>query len=169
MCPPGGSAATWSGSPTSTPPCSTWPAGHAGLHPAVEIRPSNLDKKTIREYRDDDGIVNEFALIYHLRHTFPLHFTVFKQTASHLPHEGNSEQLFSRSGSLSDDNGKMDPARLAVWTSIGVNYTIYKPTDKQILERYMLKFSKGGKATAAEMHADDLGLLDPEEAEEGEA
>ena len=130
---------------------------------------ANLDKKTIREYRDDDGIVNEFALIYHLRHIFPLHFIVLKQTASHLPHEGNSEQLFSRSGSLSDDNGKMDPARLAVWTSIGVNYSTYKPTDQQILERYMLKFSKGGKATAAEMHTDDLGLLDPEEAEEGGA
>ena len=31
----------------------------------------------------------------------------------------------------------------------------------------MLKFSKGGKATAAQMHTDDLGLLDPEEAEGG--
>ena len=53
-----------------------------------------------------------------------------------------------------------------------MNYSIYKPTDKQILERYMLKFSKGGKATVAEMHIDDLGLLDPEaegEAEGGEA
>ena len=53
----------------------------------------------------------------------------------------------------------MDPAHLAVWTSIGVNYSTYQPTVKQILERYMLKFSKGGKATAAEMHTDDLGLL----------
>ena len=61
----------------------------------------------------------------------------------------------------------MDPARLAVWTSIGVNYLTYKTTDQQILERYTLKFSKGGKATAAEMHTDDLGLLDPEEAEGG--
>ena len=26
----------------------------------------------------------------------------------------------------------------------------------------MLKFSKGGKATAAEMHQDDKGLLDPD-------
>jgi len=43
-----------------------------------------------------------------------------------------------------------------VWTSIGVNYSTYKPTDQQILERYMLKFSKGGKATAAEMHTDDM-------------
>ena len=25
----------------------------------------------------------------------------------------------------------------------------------------MLKFSKGGKATAAQLHEDDLGLLDP--------
>ena len=109
-------------------------------------------------YADQDGIVNEFALVYHLRQSFPLHYIVFKQTASHLPHEGNSEQLFSRSGALSENNGKMDPHRLAVWTSIGVNYSTYKPTDKEILNRYMLKFSKSGKATVAELHKDDLGL-----------
>ena len=33
---------------------------------------------------------------------FPLHFIVFKQVSSHIPHEGNVEQLFSRSGYLSD-------------------------------------------------------------------
>ena len=48
-----------------------------------------------------------------------------------------------------------------VWTSIGVNYSIYKPTAEQILERYLLKFSKGGKATADKLHEHDLGLLDP--------
>ena len=133
--------------------------------PDEAARWANLDKKTILEFRDDKGIVNEFALMHHLRRSFPLpHYIVFKQTASHIPHEGNNEQLFSRSGYLSDDNGKMNPAHLAVWTSIGVNYATYKPTDQQILQRYMLKFSKGGKATAAELHADDLGLLetDPE-------
>ena len=70
---------------------------------------SKLDKVTIKEFRDDAGIVNEFALLYKLRGAFPLHYTVFKQTAAHIPHEGNSEQLFSRSGALSDSNGKMDP------------------------------------------------------------
>ena len=80
-----------------------------------------LDKNIVRKYMDDDGIVNEFALVYHLRQSFPLHYIVFRQTAAHLPHEANSEQLFSRAGTLSDDNGKMDPHRLAVWTSIGVN------------------------------------------------
>ena len=48
----------------------------------------------------------------------------------------------------------MSPFRLAVWTSIGVNYSTYK-----ILERYMLKFSKGA-SSVAELHKDDLGLLD---------
>ena len=45
-----------------------------------------------------------------------LHYIVFRQSAAHLPHEANSEQLFSRAGTLSDDNGKMDPHHLAVWT-----------------------------------------------------
>ena len=121
---------------------------------------ASLDKTTVGEYRDEAGIVNEFALLFHVRKAFPLHYIVFRQTASHLPHEGNSEQLFSRSGALSDDNGRMDPARLAVWTSIGVNFSTYRPSNKQILERYFLKFSKGGKA--ANLHEDDLGLLDPE-------
>ena len=115
-----------------------------------------LDKNIVREYVDNDGIVNEFALVYNLRQSFPLHYIVFRQTAAHLPHEANSEQLFSRAGTLSDDNGKMDPHRLAVWTSIGVNYSTYKPTDEEILTRYLLKFSKGGKTTAAELHQDDL-------------
>lgn len=90
---------------------------------------------------------------------FTIVYTVFKQTASHLPHEANSEQLFSRSGDLSDDNGKMDPVRLGVWTSIGVNYSTFQPSVQQIMERYMLKFSKGG---TAKLHDDDLGLLDPD-------
>ena len=78
----------------------------------------------------------------------------------------HSEQLFSRAGggALSDDNGKMNPHRLAVWTSIGVNYSTYKPTDKEILERYFLKFSKGGKA--ANLHEDDPDLLDPGNADQ---
>ena len=72
---------------------------------------SLADKTTVAEFRDEAGVVNEFALLFHVRKAFPLHYMVFRQTASHLPHEGNTEQLFSRSGALSDDNGKMDPVR----------------------------------------------------------
>ena len=123
---------------------------------------ADLDRKIIRESRDDDGIVNEFALMYHLHQSFPLHFIVFKQTASHLPHEGNTANSSSRARAPSPmtmarwTRRTSRSGRPSAWTTRPRNY---QPTDKQILECYMLKFSKGGKATAAEMHTDDLGLL----------
>lgn len=116
---------------------------------------SKIDKSTIRSFKDDDGIVNDVALIYSVRNSFPLHYTVFKQLASHTSHEGNNEQLFSQAGHVSDDNGKMDAHRLGVWTSIGVNMSVYEPPWKTILERYLLKFGEGGS-----VHEDDKGLLD---------
>jgi hypothetical protein len=42
---------------------------------------------------------------------------------------------------VSDDNGKMDPARQGVWTSIGVNYAIFQPSVQAILERYLFSSS----------------------------
>ena len=44
----------------------------------------------------EDGVLNEFEMMWHLRMLFPLHFFVFKQTASHLTSESNVEQVFSR-------------------------------------------------------------------------
>ena len=73
------------------------------------------------------------------------------KSGSHLGHEANSEQLFSRSGNLSDDNGKMDPHRLAVWTSIGVNRNVYEPRVKEIMDRYFLKFSMTTSALLTQM------------------
>ena len=48
------------------------------------------------ECRSEEGLLNEFAMMWKLREAFPLHYIVFKQTASHLPHEANVEQIFSR-------------------------------------------------------------------------
>ena len=49
------------------------------------------------QFYTTDGLLNEFKMMWHLRFRFPLHYIVFKMTASHLPHEANVEQLFSRS------------------------------------------------------------------------
>ena len=73
--------------------------------------------------------------------------------SSHLPHEANTEQLFSLAGNLSDDNGKMDPYRLSVWVSIAANHKVFKPGTEAILERYMAKLSNGVKSDL-----DDFGL-----------
>ena len=56
----------------------------------------------------EDGVLNEFEMMWHLRNVFPLHFFVFKQTVSHLAAEANVDQVFSRSGQLSEVNSDPD-------------------------------------------------------------
>ena len=55
----------------------------------------------------EDGVLIEFEMMWQPRVLFPLHFFVFKQTASHLAPEANVEQVFSREGQLSEVN--LDP------------------------------------------------------------
>ena len=50
-----------------------------------------LDQAHIDEFVDDEDMVNEFALLYKLRNAFPLHYILFKQVSSHLPHEANTD------------------------------------------------------------------------------
>ncbi len=59
----------------------------------------------------EDGVLNEFEMMWQLRVLFPLHFFVFKQTVPHLAAEANVEQVFSRAGQLSEVN--VDPDTLA--------------------------------------------------------
>ena len=61
-----------------------------------------LNSKEIECFRKADGLIDEFALLWAMRLRFPLHFFVFKQTASHLPFEANVERVFSVAGYLSD-------------------------------------------------------------------
>jgi hypothetical protein len=82
----------------------------------------------------EDGILNEFEMMCQLRDLFPLHFVVFKQTACHLAAEANVEQVFSRTGQLSEVN--LDPDSLADMVSIMVNKLAYKPTVKDIMDKY---------------------------------
>ena len=58
-----------------------------------------------------------------------------------MGHEANTEKLFSLAGSLSDDNGKMAPDRLACWTSIGANLGVYKPPTEAVCNLYWDKFA----------------------------
>ena len=112
-----------------------------------------LAQDRIDPFIDDQGLINEFALIWHLKDTFPLHFVVFKQTAVHIPHEANVEQVFSTAGRLSDTH--QDPRHLATLTSIARNRSVYQPDDKKLFSRYFQKFSKASKLSFEE---DTLGL-----------
>ena len=71
------------------------------------IAQQNLSPDELQQYVTAEGMLNEFQMMWSLRKRFPLHYIVFKQIASHLPHEANVEQYFSRAGNVSDPN--MDP------------------------------------------------------------
>ena len=117
----------------------------------IEVeRWKSMSSETINGFKDKStGMINEFALHWAMRKTFPLHFFVFRQVASHLPHEGNVEQIFSLGGRLSDPN--MNPAYLATLVFIGSNEKAYMPPVKDILQRYLRKFSKHGKLLEDEL------------------
>ena len=77
-------------------------------------------------------------MMWALRERFPLHFIVFKQTACHLPHETNVEQIFSRAGNISDPN--IDPEFLANLVTMLINKKSFKPSLKEIKEKYYALF-----------------------------
>ena len=103
----------------------------------------DLSQDRISPFVDEQGLINDFALMYNLRDSFPLHFVVFKQTAVHIPHEANVEQVFSTSGILS--TAHTDPHHLARLTMIARNMSTYKPPVAKLLSCYYQKFSKAGK------------------------
>ena len=63
---------------------------------------------TVAAFKDKDtGMINEFAFMWAKKKDYPLHYFVFKQTASHLPHEANVEQIFSLSGGTNSASPKV--------------------------------------------------------------
>ena len=89
------------------------------------------------------GMLDEFSLMAAMKAEFPISHFVFKQTASHLPHEANSEQTFSVAGKLTDPN--MSPDYLGKLASIAINQKVFKPCVPAIQELYYKKYSKYGK------------------------
>ena len=73
-------------------------------------------------------------MMWELRERFPLHFIVFKQTACHLSHEANVEQVYSRAGNLSDPN--MAPKYLTHLVMVGINKKSYRPSTTNVKDKY---------------------------------
>jgi hypothetical protein len=92
----------------------------------------------------EDGLLNEFKMMWELRESFPLHFTVFKQTACHLSHEANVEQVFSRAGLLVDPN--LLPSHLSTLVMVGFNKNAFKPQIAAIKDKYYEMFRNKTKS-----------------------
>jgi hypothetical protein len=117
----------------------------------VEVeRWKHLSQEIYSEFvSEDDDLLNEFEMMWALRDRFPLHFILFKQTACHLAHEANVEQVFSRAGNLADPN--MDPEFLAHLVMCAVNKKAFMPSLKAIKDKYYELFrGKGGSGDDAD-------------------
>ena len=116
----------------------------------------------IDKYRAANGLLNEFKMAWDLRDRFPLHFIVLKQTAVHLPHEANVEQIFSRAGYLLTDPN-IDQEYLATLVVVGCNKKAFKPSCDAIKAKYYQLFrGKGGEGleeVANEQAEGDAGAL----------
>ena len=103
---------------------------------------NKITVKFIAEFKDEDGLINEFKLLYALRNRFPIHFSLFKRLAAHLPHEANAETTFSLSGSLSSSNTHTTPEFLSTCVRINKNKKIYNPSRDEVYKAYRSKFGK---------------------------
>ena len=66
-----------------------------------------------------------------------------------MPHEAKVEQIFSLGGHVSDPN--INPDYLATLVFVDSNYKVYMPPKEDIYQRYIGKFTKGGKLFEAEL------------------
>ena len=98
-----------------------------------------LPEAEVALHRNSLGLLDEFALMSRLKKKFPLHYTVFRQSPSHLSHEGNAERVFfgAKISVMVDAKMRSSVSRLA--TKIGVNKKRFKPTVAAIWARYQEK------------------------------
>ena len=103
---------------------------------------SLISVETIKQFTDQDQLLNEFALVFFLREQFPIHYLLFKRLAAHLPHEGNAESTFSLSGSLSNDNTQTSPDFLSICTRINKNKEVCSPSRDILWKAYKHRYGK---------------------------
>ncbi|KAK3247158.1 hypothetical protein CYMTET_43333 [Cymbomonas tetramitiformis] len=97
------------------------------------LRPSN--SRLIQCYMTKQAACNTFLSPFQVTLAKTLYLTALREAAAI---GNNGVIVFSRAGYLSDPN--LDPSYLGVLTSIGINKATYKPSVKDIKERYFAKF-----------------------------
>jgi hypothetical protein len=115
---------------------------------------SRISKATYPQFMLESGVFDEFAFMWHMRERFPLHYAVFRRTASHLPHEGNVEQVFSRAGFLADPASGTDYFSNLVMC--GMNKKACKPTHAAVEKKYFELYRGSRTQIEAEHDFEDV-------------
>lgn len=149
---------------------------------------ADIPAEKVSSFKDAHGIVDEFKLAYAYRKQLPIHYALFKQesleselgqqmathivysnslephtlqVSCHLAHEGNAEETFSLSGTLSNPNTKTDPGFLSKVVRVNQNRHCCSPKPNDILKAYKRKYKK------LPLLGDDVEALDENNAAQG--
>jgi hypothetical protein len=121
----------------------------------LEVREwSCITKAMYPQFMLESGVFDEFAFMWHMRERFPLHYAVFRRTASHLPHEGNFEQVFSRAGFLADAASGTEYFSNLVMC--GMNKKACKPTHAAVEKKYFELYRGSRTQIEAEHDFEDV-------------
>lgn len=115
---------------------------------------SRITKTNYQQFMLNSGVFDEFAFMWHMRERFPLHYAVFRRTASHLPHEGNVEQVFSRAGFLADSASGTEYFSNLVMC--GMNKKAWKPTHAAVEKKYFELYRGNRTQIEAEQDFEDV-------------
>jgi hypothetical protein len=115
---------------------------------------SRISKANYEQFMLESGVFDEFAFMWHMRERFPLHYAVFRRTASHLPHEGNVEQVFSRAGFLADPASGTEYFSNLVMC--GMNKKAWKLTHAAVEKKYFELYRGNRTQIEAEQDFEDV-------------
>mmetsp|Transcript_67922 Transcript_67922/g.203086 ORF Transcript_67922/g.203086 Transcript_67922/m.203086 type:complete len:206 (-) Transcript_67922:12-629(-) len=101
-----------------------------------------LPAETVGKYKDVDGLVDEFALLFSLRKQFPLHFLLLRGLRLTCHTKQTLSRLFSLSGRLSSDNTHTSPGGLSTYVRINKNRAVYDPTRDETFKAYRQTFGQ---------------------------
>ena len=115
---------------------------------------SRITKVMYPQFMLESGVFDEFAFMWHMRERFPLHYAVFRRTASHLPHEGNVERVFSRAAFLADAASGTEYFSNLVMC--GMNKRACKPTHAAVEKKYFELYRGSRTQIEAEHDFEDV-------------
>ena len=101
---------------------------------------ADLSKERINPFKDENGMIDEYKMIFSLRDEFPLHYQLFRRMNSHISSEANAESTFSLSGKLSNNNRQTDSDNLSCLVRIESNRKNYTPSSDEVFKAYKSKF-----------------------------
>mmetsp|Transcript_32329 Transcript_32329/g.53492 ORF Transcript_32329/g.53492 Transcript_32329/m.53492 type:complete len:195 (+) Transcript_32329:69-653(+) len=101
-----------------------------------------LDTELVQRHTMPNGLVNEHKFMKDVSKIVPIHYSLFKALAPHVPTEQSAEETFSIAGVLSNDNTHSTSDHTATLVRVNKNREGCTVAEKDVWDVYENKFGK---------------------------